>query len=144
MPRVVTKMAASLPTFAGPVFNSIDCPFSILSTTRWSPQASSTWTGFSPTTATPGDFALTLTCMPQVRPEQRVALLFGNREISPEPFLVPGGTHEPTTLTFQIKEAESGTHFLRLRVDGVDSILVTYVGDPPKPVFDADQKVEVS
>lgn len=97
----------------------------------------------SPTTAT-GDFQLTVTCRPQVRLEQRVVLLFGSSEIPADPFSEPGTSSDATTLTFQIQDAAPGKYYIRLRVDGVDSLLVKYEGTPPKPVFDPDQKVEVS
>jgi Pvc16 N-terminal domain len=93
----------------------------------------------NPTSAAVGDLTLTLTCTPEIRPEQRAALLFGDREILAE-------KHEAQTptLTFKIPDAAKGDYFLRLRVDGVDSLLVVYVGTPPAPQFDPNQKVTIT
>jgi hypothetical protein len=84
-----------------------------------------------------GDVTLTLTCSPQVRPEQRAALLLGDREILAQPH--PAQTD---TLTFLVTNAPTGEHFVRLRVDGVDSLLVDRTVTPP--VFDETQKVTIT
>lgn len=62
---------------------------------------------------------LTIRCHPKVRAAQRVALLLGEQELLPEPR--PAQTD---TLKFRLKNIEPGTYFLRLRVDGVDSVLI--------------------
>jgi hypothetical protein len=90
--------------------------------------------------AAAGDFPLTLTCSPEVRPEQRASILFGGDEIK-------ANTHaaQTNTLTFQIAPvtaASKGDHFVRLRVDGVDSLLVKY--DQTPPTFDNNQKVTIT
>lgn len=89
--------------------------------------------------AAAGDFALTLTCSPDVLPEQRAFLLFGADEI-------PADAHvtKTNTLTFQIpiNDASKGEHFIRLRVDGVDSLLVKY--DQTPLTFDNNQKVTIT
>jgi hypothetical protein len=90
--------------------------------------------------AAAGDFQLTLTCSPEVRPEQRVSILFGSREITADPHPAQTGV-----LTFQITpvtDDSKGTHFVRLRVDGVDSLLVKY--DQTPPTFDNNQKVTIT
>jgi hypothetical protein len=94
----------------------------------------------APNPATPdanGDVALTLTCTPQVRPDQHAALLLGDREIPAQPR--PALTD---TLDFDVVNAVSGDFFVRLRVDGVDSLLIDRTVMPP--VFDATQKVTIS
>ena len=73
-----------------------------------------------------GDAALILTCSPQLRPEQRTVLLLGDREIRREP-----DETQTDTLTFIIKQASPGEYRVRLRVDGVDSLLVDYQAKPP-------------
>lgn len=93
----------------------------------------------NPTSAAGGDVALTLTCTPEVRPEQRAALLFGDREILAEPHAT-----QTATLSFKITDAAKGDYFLRLRVDGVDSLLVVRLGTPPTPQFDPNQKVTIT
>lgn len=98
-----------------------------------------------------GDVEITLDCVPQIREKQQVALLFGDREIAPASISTPeppGGPPPPTdpaaptTLTFQISDVEPGEYWLRLRVDGVDSLLVDFSTTPPS--FDASQKVTVT
>lgn len=91
---------------------------------------------------------LTLTCAPRVQPGQRVALLLAGRQVAPASLTNPDPAsptyaQTPTTLTFDVPDAPAGTHPVRLRVDGVDSIPVSYAGDPPLPAFDPDQQVLV-
>ncbi|SHJ56151.1 Protein of unknown function [Bradyrhizobium lablabi] len=85
---------------------------------------------------TDGNAQLNLTCSPEVRPEQRVALLLGSREILAESFSAQTGD-----LTFIVAVAVPGDFWIRLRVDGVDSQLVNYATTPP--TFDATQKVTI-
>jgi hypothetical protein len=85
---------------------------------------------------TDGNAQLNLTCSPEVRPEQRVALLLGSREILAESFSAQTGD-----LTFIVAVAVPGDFWIRLRVDGVDSQLVNYATMPP--TFDATQKVTI-
>jgi len=89
-----------------------------------------------PVAGQPGNFTLTLTCSPEVLPEQRVTLLFGGSEIPAEPH-----TLQTASLAFQLKEVAAGDYFVRLRVDGVDSLLVNYGATPPG--FDPNQKVTI-
>jgi hypothetical protein len=79
---------------------------------------------------------LTITCSPQVQLGQRVSLLVGDREIVVEPFPMP-----TNTLDFIIQKAVPGDYFVRLRIDGVDSLLVDRTVVPP--VFDPSQKVTI-
>ena len=76
---------------------------------------------------------LTLTCQPQIGNEQRVVLLLGDRELVPQSIT--------NTLNFDISNIPPGEYFLRLRVDGVDSLLINRAVQPP--VFDASQRVRV-
>ncbi len=83
---------------------------------------------------------LTVTITPTIRREQRAALLLGSHEIPAQP-------HPTTTdtLTFLAVDDPPGKFptgaefFMRLRVDGVDSLLVDYLAQPPQ--FDPNQKV---
>ncbi len=84
-----------------------------------------------------GNVTLTVTCNPEVRPEQHAALLFGDREI-----LAQAHPVQTDTLTFVVTDAPLGEHFVRLRVDGVDSMLVDRTITPP--VFDETQKVTIT
>lgn len=74
---------------------------------------------------------------PEVLPEQRVSLLLGDREIPSPPRAARTGT-----IAFTVPDAEPGTYPVRLRVDGVDSLLIDF--SAPEPSFRADQAVELA
>jgi len=82
------------------------------------------------------DAVLTVQVSPRVQATQRVALLLGDRELHPE--TRPAQTD---TLKFRVKNIVPGTYFARLRVDGVDSLLVDWSKTPPE--FDTTKKVTV-
>jgi len=84
-----------------------------------------------------GDFTLTLTCSPEVLTEQRVSLLFGSREVPAQARTAPSGT-----LAFELTNVTAGEYLVRVRVEGVDSLLVNYASTPP--VFDNTQKVTIT
>lgn len=98
----------------------------------------------APANAPAGNVAVAVTCVPQVRLTQKVSLLFGSREIAPQPFVVPANPAAPSSLQFNVTGAPAGQHFLRLRVDGVDSNLVVLAGAPPAPQFDPNRMVTVT
>ncbi len=79
----------------------------------------------------------TLTVAPEVWSGQSVSLIVGTHEIGAENFTA--GTTE--TLTFKIEDLVPAVYRLRLRVDGVESILIDRSTSPP--TFDATQQVEV-
>jgi Pvc16 N-terminal domain len=91
----------------------------------------------SPMTPMAGNIVFTLTCAPQIRPEQRVTLMLKDKEIAPNSHLVP-----TATLTFPAVALTAGLYPARLRVDGVDSLLVKR--DVKPPVYDPTQIVKVS
>lgn len=89
-----------------------------------------------------GNVTLTITCGPQVRPTQRVALLIADREVAAQAH--PADTD---TLQFTVENAPVVTDALvRLRIDGVDSLPFTRQEIPPPPhlAFDDNQKVTIS
>lgn len=97
-------------------------------------------TGIAPSPAirdAAGNITLTLTCKPEIGLDQRASLLLGDREI-------PANSHPSRTesLTFDVKAAKLGDYFLRLRVDGVDSLLINKSATPP--VFDPSQMVTIT
>lgn len=98
----------------------------------------------SPNNAAPGTVALTLTCAPRLVPDQRVLLIFGERLIEPAGISTPADIAQPSTLHFSIPDVAKGNYLVRLRVDGVDSIPVQYIGAPPVPAFDDAQRVSVT
>jgi Pvc16 N-terminal domain len=83
-----------------------------------------------------GHVKVTVKCSPKVVPGQSVQLLLSD-------FQVPlGPVREPTdTLVFTSSTIPKGTYYLRLRVDGADSLLVDRTHEPP--VFDPTQVLEV-
>jgi hypothetical protein len=87
--------------------------------------------------AAPGPVSLTATCSPEIRPGQRATILFGSSEFLANPHPAP-----TNTLTFAVNEIVAGTYRYRIRVDGVDSLLVDRSVTPP--VFDETQKVVVT
>lgn len=92
---------------------------------------------------------LTVTCRPRAHPGQRVQLLLGDQLLEPTGFTNPDPASPtypdtPTTLTFTVPPVDGGLYPVRLRVDGVDSLPVTFVGDDEIPQFDLHQQVQVS
>lgn len=92
---------------------------------------------YSPASTPAGDITYTATVAPEVWPQQRASLLLGNTEIAADAHAAQTGT-----LTFQASGVTAGDYFVRLRVDGVDSLLVDNSVKPP--VFFASQKVTVT
>jgi hypothetical protein len=103
-----------------------------------------TITGITPTSEAAGaqPFDLTLTCTPQVLPEQHAVLLMGDREIAPRSVTTPADPDTDTTLAFPIAGLTPGAFVVRLRVDGADSIPVDFSGALPR--FDSDQTVTIT
>lgn len=84
-----------------------------------------------------GNANITLNCTPQVRPEQRAALLLGDREVPAQPHEI-----QTDTLTFVVTDAVPEEYLVRLRIDGVETLLVDRTAKPP--VFDKTQKVTIT
>jgi hypothetical protein len=88
-----------------------------------------------------GDVALTITCAPQVLPQQRAVLQLADREVAAQPH--PAAT---ATLEFAIENAPVVADALvRLRVAEVDSLPFKRQATPPPPrlVFDDQQQVTI-
>ncbi|CAD5367067.1 conserved hypothetical protein [Rubrivivax sp. A210] len=85
-----------------------------------------------------GAARIELTCSPPVLPQQRVALLLGDRELPADPHAA-----KTDTLGFTIDAVEPGEYFIRLRVDGVDSVLVGPAARPGGPPTFKDHKVVI-
>jgi hypothetical protein len=98
----------------------------------------------NPITAPAGDVVLTIECLPQIRPDQRVLLLFGDRAIKADAIVTPVNPTAFTTLTFTVDNAlaKATPYILRLRVDGADSLPVDFSGDTPQ--FANNQKVTIT
>ena len=97
----------------------------------------------SPLTAVPGDILLSVSCKPQLRPRQKVWLVFGDRQVAPDSLTDAPDASSPSRLTFKLSNVKQGTYLVRLRVDGVDSIPVLSSGMPPLAQFDPNQQVTV-
>lgn len=91
----------------------------------------------TPQSAPAGNITYTVVSVPDVWPPQDVSLLLGGQEI-------PADAHaaQTDTLTFEAAGVATGSYFVRLRVDGVDSLLVNRAVKPP--VFDPTQAVTVT
>jgi hypothetical protein len=87
-----------------------------------------------------GDVALTVTCTPQVLPEQRAVLAFADREAPADP---RAAAADPLTFTLTGVPAIPKT-VARLRVDGVESLPLVRLDKPPRYDFDEAQKVAIT
>ena len=84
-----------------------------------------------------GVATLTINCRPDILPEQRVTLLLGDREV-----LAQAHPAQTDTLVFIVDNAPVGSRHIRLRVDGIDSVLIDRTVTPP--VFDSAMEVIIS
>jgi hypothetical protein len=85
----------------------------------------------------PPRVTVTLASRPQVRLEQRASLLLDDVEASAAPRAAGA---DPLVFTFP-NTVTPGAHWLRLRVDGTDSVLLDRSG--PVPRFDPSQQITV-
>lgn len=92
-------------------------------------------TGITVTT-TGGTATIEVPVVPEVWPPQQASLVLGRREVLADDHPTRTGT-----LTFEVEDAASGTYFVRLRVDGVESLLVDRTTSPPS--FDPSQQVTI-
>ncbi|HJT94873.1 MAG TPA: DUF4255 domain-containing protein [Mycobacterium sp.] len=74
-----------------------------------------------------GDVTIALAVQPEVQPVQRVVLLLGDLEIVSQT-----RTSQTATVSFVIRNAVPGTYLVRIRVDGVDSVVVNRMVTPPE------------
>ena len=84
---------------------------------------------------------LTLSCGPEVLPEQRVALLLGGDEVPAEPHPAKTGSLTFIAVDDPPGKFAAGDYFVRLRVDGVDSLLIDRSVQPPQ--FKTSQKATI-
>jgi hypothetical protein len=85
--------------------------------------------GGLPATVTPNaskEFTLQPNCVTQLRDDQRVSLLLGGIEAMADP--ITASTISPK---FTFKDVPDDKYWVRLRVDGVDSLLIDRVAKPP-------------
>lgn len=100
----------------------------------------------SPLNAAPGPLDISIECSPRLSPEQadRAVLIFGEISVNPVTVSTPADPTLPTTLDFHIDSAVAGSHLVRLRVDGIDSLPVKFAGTPPALAFDETQRIEIA
>lgn len=91
----------------------------------------------APASAPSGAITYTVTVAPNVFPTQSPVLLLNDNEFTTAAVTVQSGT-----LTFATTGLTAGTYWSRLRVDGVDSLLVDRTKTPP--AFDPTQQVTVT
>jgi hypothetical protein len=90
----------------------------------------------APQTAPAGSVPFTITCSPDIWPGQHVSLLLGDQDIAVPNVALSTGTLNSTV------SLVAGIYFARLRVDGIDSLLVDRSATPP--VFDQTQKATIT
>ena len=66
-----------------------------------------------------GTATIALNVRPQVRPHQRASLILAGLEAPSEPHAAA-----TASLTFKVADAPVGTHLVRVRVDGIDSLII--------------------
>jgi hypothetical protein len=89
----------------------------------------------NPATSDPsGDVTLSVDFAASVWPEQQVSLIVGNRLVR-----APARANKVTQVAFLVRQAPLGDQFVRVRVDGVDSLLIQY----PDLAFDTSQQVKI-
>ena len=83
-----------------------------------------------------GTATVTVDCVPSVQAGQPVSLILGTREVSAKAPSAP-----TAQLRFQVPEAQPGKYLARLRVDGVESVVVDRTKTPP--AFDTSTTVTI-
>ena len=91
----------------------------------------------APASAPAGSVVYTVTVTPDVWPTQRASLIVGSSEFLADPITTASGT-----LSVSTSGLTAGSYWLRLRVDGVDSLLVDRSKTPP--VFDPTQQITLT
>lgn len=74
-----------------------------------------------------GAATITLTCSPEILPNQRVSLVLGDVEVLRESVEQPSAS-----LRFVLESAVPGERLVRLRVDGIESAIVDRSASPPR------------
>lgn len=82
------------------------------------------------------DVSVTLALRPELRPEQEATLSLGSDTASVEPHPTAA-----STIDFEFGDVPVGGQWVRLGVDGVESLLVDHTAEPPE--FDPTQTVAV-
>jgi hypothetical protein len=139
-PRDATSFQVSIPTTttgwpAGVYTVTVDVNSDQLRTTNvltvpLAPQI----TTITKLTSTTTELEIEVGCTPQVWADQKVSLIIGDQQVAAEPH------GQTATVRFRLDNPPAGFTYLRLRVDGVDSLLVTDFTAAP-PVYDTTKAV---
>jgi uncharacterized protein DUF4255 len=105
----------------------------------------------SPASAPAGTVDFAIDCTPRIADGQRVLLVVGDRQAEPLSLEVPAAPpNSPSLAKFKVAGIEKNgdgserKYVVRLRVDGVDSIPVTFPDPPATPAFDPAQQVKIT
>lgn len=74
-----------------------------------------------------GKWEITITCSPKIWKDQKATLVIGNREIFAEKI----ETDKTNKLIFKASNLPKGEQKVRLRIDGVESVLIDRIGSAP-------------
>ena len=85
------------------------------------------------------EITFTATCSPKVRKSQSIKLVISDRELTAEP--LTGAQSSAIEFKTDITTLPTGTHPVRLIIDGVESLLVDRTVSPPR--FDPSQQVTI-
>lgn len=86
-----------------------------------------------------GVVTFTVQCSPKIWEKQHATLVVGTREIASDP--IPPGKTGTLPFIADLVDLPTGAQWVRLRVDGVESILIDRSG--PQPAFDPTQQVTI-
>jgi len=84
----------------------------------------------------PKGYEATVTFTPAIQPKQSASILLGNKEFKSKDHPI-----STTVLSFEMKNVDAGDYFIRLRIDGADSLLIIDTVTPP--VFNPALKVTI-
>jgi hypothetical protein len=84
----------------------------------------------------PKGFEATITFTPAIEPTQKASLLLGDKEFKSKDHPV-----STTVLSFEMRNVDAGDYFIRLRIDGADSLLI--IDSVTPPVFNPAFKVTI-
>lgn len=84
----------------------------------------------------PKGYEATITFTPAIEPKQKASLLLGDKEFKSKDHPV-----STTVLSFEMRNVDAGDYFIRLRIDGADSLLI--IDSVTPPVFNPAFKVSI-
>jgi hypothetical protein len=85
----------------------------------------------------PKGYEATITFAPAIEPKQKASLLLGDKEFKSKDHPV-----STTVLSFEMRNVDAGDYFIRLRIDGADSLLI--IDSVTPPVFNPAFKVTIA